>query len=73
VLDYKPLKSLNKFPGINWSRPVDSERNLSNREKTADLCLSLGGPPENTEIRISFWYNGIWNEVKIYWHAVRKR
>jgi hypothetical protein len=38
--DYKALKSLNKFPGINWSRPVDSERIVSNREKMAVSGLS---------------------------------
>ena len=40
MLDYKPLKSLNTFPGINWSRPVDLERIVSNREKMAVPWLS---------------------------------
>jgi hypothetical protein len=40
MLDYKVLKSLIKFPGINWSRPVDLERIVSNREKMAVLGLS---------------------------------
>jgi len=46
VLDYKALKNLNKFPGKIGSRPELAERKLLNREKTADLCLSLGVPPE---------------------------